>query len=220
MTHRAPRTTAIAGSLLGMALLASCSSGVATAAEDDGFVRCVDDAGASLDGSDDWGAGAQLDFWAEPGTLDCALDELDDQARAEALAGAFREQYGEDDGDDTRVEEWQVLGDWAALTAGGQSLETTLGRSEPLLGSLWSAEYDDIVPTNRMAAAVVTSAMRATGELPSYERYLVEKPDAEDDVNLQVFFMGLGDGSGFGPSTEELRRYNDLRVALVDAVRD
>jgi hypothetical protein len=200
-----------------VAVLAGCSSsGIGAVADDDGFSTCVEDAGASLDGSEDWDQKAQLAFWAKPGTVDCALDELDTDQRRDALGGAFPEPDGGEVSPE-RLAEWDVVGDWAARTAETMSLEGVVEQGAALLGSLWVADADEPYAANGMAGAIVASAMRAKGELDGYDRYLDEHPDEQDSADLRVAYVGVVGGAT--PTPRETQTYDRLTDQLVEAVR-
>lgn len=213
-----PRAATLAVSAIaGAVLLAGCSSdGISAVSDDDGFRSCVEGAGGSLDGSQDWDAKKQLAFWAEPGAIDCALDELDADQRRDAFAGAFPEP---DDGEMSpdRVAEWDVVGDWAARAADTLSLEGVVDRGAVLLDSLWVADADERYAANGMAGAIVASAMHAEGELKGYDQYLQEHPDEHDSADLRVAYVGVSGGAQ--PSASERRTYDELTADLVKRVR-
>lgn len=208
----APRLLALG--VVALALGACSGAGVGAVAEDDAFASCVEDAGASLDGSDDWGVSEQQAFWTEPGTLDCAIDELDDDARADALEEAFFEDFSSDEGG--RVDQWEVIGRWAAATATDTSVDEAVQRAGPLLSSLWVADADDHTGANGLASVVASSAMYATGELPSYDVYLEGAPDDAAGADSRVAYLNQSQG----PTDDEILRHDQLVGDLVAEVRD
>ncbi|NYG55137.1 hypothetical protein [Nocardioides perillae] len=201
-------------------LLAGCGveDGAAAALEDDSFAACLDAAGVGVDDSGDRDVEEQLTFWAEPGTLECATTDLEGEARREALAGAFAADA--EGVDDLRQRQWQVLGDWAARTADDAGVEVALEQAEVLLSGIEVADDGDGQARLRgYAGAVVSSALRATGGLTSYDAHLATEPTVPDTVDGQVAFLAEGPGSGPGrPDEEEWRRFEALRDDLVAAV--
>lgn len=202
-------------------LLASAcggGDGAAAALKDDSFAACLSTAGVVADRSGDRDVDEQLTFWAEPGTLECALSDLGSERRADALASAFA---AEAEGvDDLRERQWQALGDWAARRAADSSAEDTLDEAEVLLAAVAFADDGDGRARRRgFAGAVVSSALRATGGLTSYDDQLAANPTAQDTVDGQVAHLAEGPGTGPGrPDLAEWRLFQDLRDRLVDAV--
>lgn len=205
--------------------LGACAGpdGVASALEEDGFASCVADADVAAPADDDRTPEEQLAFWAEPGTLECAVAELDDDARSDVLDGAFGDAAADDaaDAGDLRAQQWQALGDWAARTATDQGVDEAVAQAETLLAGI---EVDDGGDGDAVlrgyAGAVVSSALRATQGLESYEVDAADRPAAEDTVDRQVAFLAEGPGQGPGrPATDEWRRYEDLREDLVTRLR-
>ncbi len=203
--------------VLSVATIAGCSADLSEIGGDNpDFERCLGRAGVSLDGSDGWDSTRQRELWSEPGAIDCALDELDDAAREDALSGAFLDDE-EDEADDSRESQWEVIGRWAARTTESASVEVTVERGASLLQSLWVADDDAVQPADGMSRVVVVEALHAAGDLDSYDRYLSQHPDADDSADLMVAFMGgIGDSR---PDPDEQSRYYELSDDLAAAVR-
>lgn len=211
------RTSSIVAATLALGALAGCSGpGLDQITQDNSsFADCVRGAGATTESSGDWDGEQARAFWSEPGTLDCAVDELDRDARRNALATAFPEL--DDDATDSRDElfgQWQVVADWTTTSAGSRPVEEVVERATVLLASTWVSD-SDFPATNGTVGAAVLGAMRGGDELGSYETYLREHPDDEDSADLLVSF-----GTGTNIPNETSSRYFALRDDAVDVVRD
>lgn len=137
--------------------------------------------------SEDWDVTEQQAFWAEPGTLDWALDELDADRLEATLEEAFFEDV--DNGTGGRKDQWEVIGGWAAATASDTSVEVTVECAVPLLRSLWAADADDPAGATGLSSVVVTSAMYATGTLPSYDDHLASHLAETASADGRVAFV-------------------------------
>lgn len=202
--------------------LSSCSSdGVGTVADDDGFRACVEKAGASLTGSDDWDEKQQLAFWREPGTLDCALDELDDEQRENALAGAFTQLDKSDQGDDTaRRAQQGVLGDWAAHAGEARERDDAVDRAGELLSTLWVADEDEPYAAHGMEMVMAFSLYVAYyGEPTGFEEYVADDAgNVTDPSDQQTYFIDrMSENSAHGPQAKEWTRMKGLIDGIDEA---
>lgn len=196
-----------------LAVLTACSptptlDDVAT--DDAGFSDCVEATGASLDGSDDWDADEARAFWDVPGTLDCAIDELDREQRRDALEQAFPSiDFDDDDYLASLTAQQQLLADWAASSATDGSLDGAVGRAGALLASTpaTDADYDFAAG---LVSATALGAMRGADELPSYEAYLAGHPGDDDTAELMVRFS-----SGTSISDADRARYEQVRADVL-----
>lgn len=221
------RAPASVGLLVAASVLLQACSAPGVAIDDDGFQACVAGTGTPID--DDAGDAAQLRFWAEPGTLDCAVDELDDEQRADALAPAFPDWSDLGPPDDGRQAEAQktVIGDFVAeqLGDGGSSDDESsqaLERATTVLRSLWVADVDSDAYARGMVDASVLSAMRAEGRLRGYDAYLAAHPDASDDVDeLTGWYINTGgdDPAAERPTDSDRERHDELVDDMLAEVR-
>lgn len=204
------RRTAAAALLL---VLVGCGGPDPAEVADDNpeLVSCLEVAEADLEGSGDWSAAEAQEFWATPGTLDCAVDTLDDEELTEVLEPAFPELDFDDDGYlDQLTAQLQVLADWAAGTAAEVSLDETLPRAARVLGSTPARDsgYDF---SRALVTATALGAMRGAGDYPSYDAYLADHPDDTDTAELMVRVS-----SGDNISEEDRLLLEETRAALVD----
>lgn len=214
---RSPRRRSRVAATALLVLVAGCGSGdgLADALEVDTFSSCLADAGADT-GAADGTTDQQLAFWAEPGTLECALGELEDEQLPDALSGAFEET---EPGSAEQGEQRQVLADWARRCAAQQGLRPTLDEAERLLRSTWVAD-GEVTETNSLAGALVAGAMRGSGDLQSWEAVAPTDPTSAESATAQIRWIAGGPApDGSGPTDEEYRTFYDLRDDLVDAVR-
>ncbi|WP_296602932.1 hypothetical protein [Nocardioides sp.] len=202
-----------------LVLLGGCSSdGIGTVADDDGFRSCVTEAGASLDGSKDWDEEEQLAFWEQPGTLDCALDELDQGDREDALAGAFTDAA--EDKDSARTGQLAVLSDWATRTGEAVDQSDAVKRAGLLIGSLWAADADEPGSANGMKTVVAFELYRAYfGEPTGFEDYLAHHTGNVTDPSDQVtrFVDRMQEDSN--KSAKQRQEWDDLD-GLVEQIDD
>ncbi len=79
----------LAAPLVATVLLAGCTggAGVAEQTDDDAFAACVEDAGLSLDGAEDWSQQEEREFLSRPEALECVLSQVPEEEHA-ARAGA------------------------------------------------------------------------------------------------------------------------------------
>lgn len=202
--------------------LSGCSSdGVGTVADVDGFRSCVEDAGAGLSGSEDWDEKEQLAFWDEPGTLDCALDELDRDQREEALAGAFTQIDESDQGRDAaRHAQQGVLGDWATDAGKAHERDEAVARAGDLLSSLWVADEDEPYAANGMEMVMAFSLYVAYyGEPTGFEVYVAEDAgNVTDPSDQRTYFIDrMRENSARGPQAQEWARMKDLIDGIDEA---
>jgi hypothetical protein len=205
-------------------LLAGCSSdGVGAVADDDGFSSCVEKAGASLDGSEDWDEKEQLAFWGKTGTLDCALDELDGDQRTDALAGGFQDLGDGDEGDALSAQR-TVLRDWAGRAGEERSPSDAARRAGLLLASLWVAGEDDPGAANGAKSLMAFSLyVGEDGQPTGFEDYLANHTGNVTDPNDQVlhFVDRMQEDSNKGEQqAQEWERLKDLVDVIDDAYDD
>lgn len=197
-------------------LLAGCSSdGVGSVADDEAFASCVTKAGASLEGSKDWDQKEQLAFWGEPGTLDCALDELDQDAREDALAGGFTDAA--QDEDSARTSQLAVLSEWATRTGETADQGDATRRAGLLIGSLWATDADEPGYANGMKTVVAFELYRAYfGEPTGFEDYLANYTGTVTDPSDQVTQFADRMQEDSNKSAEQRREWDDLDGLIED----
>ncbi len=220
---RSSRPTALALSAAAVAVvLTGCSSdGVSALADDEGFSSCVEQAGASLDGSKDWDEQQQLAFWAEPGTLDCALDELDQGHREDALAGGFTDAGDRED--TVRTSQLDVLSDWAGRTGEERAQSEAAQRAGVLIGSLWAADADEPGYANGMKTVVAFALYRSYfGQPTGFEDYLANDTGTVSDPNDQVLHFVDRMREDSNKSAKQEQEWTDLDdlVDEIDAAYD
>lgn len=202
-----------------LVLLGGCSSdGIGTVADDDAFRSCVTKAGASLDGSKDWDEEEQLAFWEQPGTLDCALDELDQGQREDALAGGFSD--GAQDEDSARTYQLAVLSAWATRTGETAEQSDAIRRAGVLIGSLWAADADEPGYANGMKTVVAFELYRAYfGEPTGFEDYLAHDTGNVTDPGDQVTRFADRMQEDSNKSAKQRQEWDDLD-GLIEQIDD
>lgn len=214
-------TLAVSAAAVAVLLSACSSDGIGAVAEDEAFSSCVSEAGASLEGSDDWGEKEQLAFWDEPATLDCALDELDDDQLEDALAGAFRD-FDKSDLDDPRAAQLAVLGHWASQAGADLEESDATRRAATLIDSLWVNQDDPDARAsgNGMEQVLAFDLYVAYyGEPAEFQDYLADDTGNVDDPNDQklYFIDRMRERSGEG---ERQSAEWDRMSALIEAIED
>lgn len=222
MTAAAKRASLALSAVAASVLLAGCSSdGVGSVADDDTFSSCVTKAGTSLEGSEDWDQKEQLAFWNEPGTLDCALDELDQDQRQDALAGGFSDEAENEDS--ARTSQLAVLSDWAVRAGETAEQSDAVQRAGLLIGSLWAADADGPGPANAMKTVVAFELYRAYfGEPTGFEDYLANDTGNVTDPSDQVTHFADRMQEDSNKSAKQRQEWEDLDglIEEIDKVYD
>lgn len=202
-----------------LVLLGGCSSdGIGAVADDEAFSSCVTKAGASLEGSEDWDQEEQLAFWGEPGTLDCALDELDQDQREDALAGGFSDTA--QDEDSARTSQLAVLSEWATRTGETAGQSDAIRRAGLLIGSLWAADADEPGYANGMKTVVAFELYRAYfGEPTGFEDYLAHDTGNVTDPSDQVTRFADRMREDSNKSAKQRQEWDDLD-GLIEQIDD
>lgn len=138
------------------------SDGVARALEDDGFTTCLEQSGAIVGSTDDLSAEEQLDVWAEPGALLCAVDELDAEQRRAALEPAFS---ADADRRDAQLDVVLVLAREAAAASGEQAAIEAVGT---LLDAAPLGEREEASLARRVAAAGILAQVEGLPRLAEF----------------------------------------------------
>src|SRR5687768_16703332 len=103
----------ISGAILAAAfvLLAACDGGgVAEQGDDSAFADCVEQAGLSLDGSEEWSEAEEREFLSQPAVLNCVVSDVPEDERADLLARVFPDDGGDDEAaDEARVAKTEAL---------------------------------------------------------------------------------------------------------------
>jgi hypothetical protein len=202
-----------------LVLLGGCSSdGIGTVADDEAFSSCVTKAGASLEGSEDWDEKEQLAFWNEPGTLDCAIDDLDQAEREDALAGGFSDAA--QDEDSARTSQLAVLSAWATRTGETAGQSDAIRRAGLLIGSLWAADADEPGYANGMKTVVAFELYRAYfGEPTGFEDYLAHDTGNVTDPSDQVTRFADRMQEDSNKSAKQRQEWDDLD-GLIEQIDD
>lgn len=205
---------AAAGAVL-VALLAGCEGAAdATAAPE--FVSCVEEAGLSLSGQDEWEQSEWTEFFTRPEALTCAVDDLGQADRETALQEAFG-RYWEEPDDlygsagaspfDVRLD---ALGDYAAATARdhGRAAATDGG-----LALVQSLEWSEGPDADRAVLVMLVAALHARGELPGLDAFLQENDGADrGDYGAELL-------NGEGQANDRFRELYDELIGSFDASR-
>lgn len=187
----------LVGSLVLVGVLSGCSSsGVSAAADDEDFVACVESAGGSV--PDDADAAGELAFWAEPGVLACAVDELDGDRLEAALGDAFADPEEADDYVRTALAQQAAVRVLAADVAGTDGEDAAVAA----LGRFLAAVPTGSDRTLRRVAAL--GIVEATDGLPDYQDYL-DATGQQDGPEAFVRYDGQVQDEGPDALRERLR---------------
>lgn len=208
---------ALAGTAAALVLLAGCGpSGIETVGEVDGFTACVEEAGASLEGSSDWDVVEQVEFFDQPGTLGCAVSELDATDLENALGDAFANpEDHERDNQDAPLSDGQLVAVHllATETAAAHGEEAAVETLASVLAAGWFETNEDSWLHRRVAAFGI---LEATGQLQGYDDYLLRQQGSNlDDIDLVTHY--LDDITGFTAETKALR---SRLLGLADQIAD
>ena len=198
----------LGGVIAGLLLLAGCSgpAGIETQTDNSALVACLDQAGLSLDGAEDWSATEERRFMSKPAVLDCAVSEM---GPGESLDGAMRSAF--EDASPTTVVK--------VLTGFVRSRDVPVEDQAEDVGHLLGAlDPDEFDPGNATFPVRVQLAWeiyrRAKGSVPEYDRWLDEHPDgrATDETPDVPFLMDMETAAAGTPESE-------LSVAVDDIER-
>lgn len=195
----------LTATLAGLLLLAGCTSGggVADQAADSDFAACVERAGLSLDGADDWSEQEERDFLSQPRALDCVVSDVPADDRADLLSRAFPDDSGSDEeAREKRAAKTDALVAFvtARMEVGEGAREQTVADAAALMNAFGWDETDPWVGDRKQVALAIT---RAEGGAASYDEWL-DDTGRDDDYAGRIDFVQEQETEGT-PLAEEVR---------------
>lgn len=203
------------------------ATGIQAALDSTDFTGCLEREGEpddqpTAEGAGPWSVAEEREYWNHPLALHCASTGLVEDRRQRALSVAFPPQ--DDDrriSDDhiTLEEQWQSVADYATwLEDQGIEHDVAMLRLTGLLRGLWVAEAEQPNGARGFAAVAVLADLRARGELPGYEDWLIET-DQDDTARLLVFYSDNQLNEDRPENEEPFRDYMDRFDAVLETVR-
>lgn len=199
------------GTALVVALVAGCSdssSDLATVTDDPGWSDCVSTAGGETGTSPGDDQAQQLEFWAVPQHLRCAVEELEPDQLDDAVDEAFADPESADDfvstaqGQQTAIR--QLATDVAA--ADGEDAATVAVRK--VLEAGYDGDADDSSTVRTVAALAIVQTLDGTDD---YDRYL-ERSGQSDGVDALTRYADDVVASGPDALRERLRSLEDRMI--------
>lgn len=203
----------ISGAILAatLVLLASCDGGggVADQGDDSAFAGCVEEAGLSLDGSEDWSEAEEREFLSQPSALGCVVSDVPEDERADLLGRAFPDDSGDDEAaDEARVAKTDALVAYVSARA-DRPRDEVVDDAAALMDAFGWGDVDPWVGARKQVALAV---VRADGGAAAYDEWLADT-GREDDYEGRIDFVQEQETEGT-PLADEVRALaDDLRSA-------
>jgi hypothetical protein len=199
---------AASGVLLASATLAGCDNGddggIASQGPDSAFGRCVDQAGLSLDGYEDWSAQEERELLSRPDALACVLSDVPADERDDLLGRAFPDDSGTDDAaDEARTAKTDALVAYVAA-------KSDVPRDELVadVAALMDAfDWDETDPWVGARKQVALAIVRTDGGAEEYDAWLSDT-GREDDYEGRIDFVQEQETEGT-PLADEVRALAD-----------
>lgn len=195
-----------------LVLLSGCDDsggGVAEQSDDSAFAGCVEKAGLSLEGSDDWSAEEERAFLSRPDALGCVLSDVPEDERADLLARAFPDDSGTDAAaDEARTAKTDALVAYVGSREDA-SRDATVADAAALMDAFGWDETDPWVGARKQVALAI---VRAEGDADQYDAWLSDT-GREDDYEGRIDFVQEQETEGT-PLADEVRA---LAAALESA---
>lgn len=196
----------LAAPLTALLLLAGCdgTAGVAEQVDDDAFATCVEDAGLSLEGVEDWSEAEERAFLSRPEALECVLSDVPEEEQARALERAFPDDEGDDEAaDEARVAKTDALVGLVDARGSGERDRTVADVATLMNAFGWDGTDPWVGPRKQVALAMV----RAESGAESYDAWL-EDTGREDDYDGRIDFVQEQETEGT-PLADEVRALAD-----------
>lgn len=195
-------------SISGMAvlvLMAGCTGGGAGVADQDSdsaFATCVERAGLSLDGAEDWSEAEEREFLAQPDALGCVVSDVPAGERADLLGHAFPDDEGTDEAADrARTAKTDALVAYVAARGAGAGPVSEVAALMDAFG------WDDLDPWTGPRKQVALAMVRADDGAGDYEQWL-QVTGREDDYEGRIDFIQEQEAAGT-PLADEVRALAD-----------
>jgi hypothetical protein len=191
-------------------LLAACDGGGGVADQgDSAFADCVEQAGLSLEGSEDWSEAEERDFLSQPAALGCVVSDVPEDERADLLARAFPDDSGDDEAaDEARVAKTDALVAYVSARA-DRPRDEVVDDAAVLMDAFGWGDVDPWVGARKQVALAV---VRADGGAAAYDEWLADT-GREDDYEGRIDFVQEQETEGT-PLADEVRALaEDLRSA-------
>lgn len=190
-----------------LVLLAGCDDGgggVAALSDDSAFATCVEKAGLSLDGSDDWSAEQERELLSRPEALGCVLSDVPEDERADLLGRAFPDDAGTDQAaDQARTAKTDALVAYVDSRADA-SRDETVADAAALMDAFGWDETDPWVGARKQVALAI---VRAEGDAGQYDAWLSDT-GRDDDYEGRIDFVQEQETEGT-PLADEVRALAD-----------
>ena len=190
-----------------LVLLAGCDDGgggVAAMSDDSAFATCVEKAGLSLDGSDDWSVEQERELLSRPEALGCVLSDVPEDERADLLGRAFPDDSGTDEAaDEARTAKTDALVAYVDSRADA-SRDETVADAAALMDAFGWDETDPWVGARKQVALAI---VRAEGDAAQYDAWLSDT-GREDDYEGRIDFVQEQETEGT-PLADEVRALAD-----------